>query len=147
MPKKIVKILLALDNAEFGLLYRLLDNYINSGELPQDGALTTTQKVIFELCQAILEPLLKRRRKARAERVEEGPQIADSQKPADKQDKQSDVPLEHVRLMRRAVDRICRVVRGPEKRDRMIREKLEQYYPGLYSDIRYTPEGDVTLVV
>lgn len=146
MPQKIIDILLALDNAEFGLLYRLLDNYIKSDTLPDNNELTVGQQVIFNLCKAIIDPILKQRERAKEAREARKITItAPTSKPTVDR---PNVPAEHIQLMKRAINRINRVVADPIGRDKKVREKLKQYFPNVYRDIIYSADGSqVTLVV
>ena len=170
IPTEIINIVNYLEPADRGLAFSAIFVLVNDWE--SNEQLTPAAKAVVEMAKLILMPKIERKRKAAERRKAKMASTAEAEIPATavEETQHTETPsaveplnscnaneeanpddgaktlAEHTNTMAKVVDLAFRTCSTKRKVDERIREQLEKRYPGLYSDIRYSRNGLVTLI-
>lgn len=167
IPADVVEILNKLEDADRGQAFTSIFDYIFKNRLPDASRISPAALCAFEFTKRIIMKAVERFRKAEQRRalkkaekesrlqsqpdsLTDGNQADSPQSPVEKSTESpvKEIPPKHIKKMRKEVLFSFRLYDKPEdaeKRDKRIKAELQRNFPGLYSDITYDSEGNVTL--
>ena len=147
IPVEVVNAFEFLAPADRGMAFSALFAHIYGN--PFDvSSLSGAARATFEMAKIVIEPALRRRRKAAERAAEKAAQKAMEKDPVPAEEFQLDlgeVPPEHIEKMERVVKRALRKNSCAARKRKIIEKEMNRLFPGVYSGIEYDESGNVVL--